>query len=87
MTIIASDIKLHTVKVWNKKNTPNESVAKAVSCSCAIPGYFKPVDDRYLDGGLLSNLPVSFLKIILWIIAIFWHLHYLILVRKFKRTT
>lgn len=62
LTIIASDIKLHTVKVWNKKNTPNESVAKAVSCSCAIPGYFKPVDDRYLDGGLLSNLPVSFFE-------------------------
>lgn len=62
LTIIASDIKLHTVKVWNKKNTPNESVAKAVSCSCAIPGYFKPVDDRYLDGGLLSNLPISFFE-------------------------
>ena len=62
LTIIASDIKQHTVKVWNKKDTPNESVAKAVSCSCAIPGYFKPVDDRYLDGGLLANLPVSFFE-------------------------
>lgn len=62
LTIIASDIKQHTVKVWNKKKTPNESVAKAVSCSCAIPGYFKPVDDRYLDGGLLANLPVSFFE-------------------------
>ena len=62
LTIIASDIKGHTVKVWNKKDNPNESVAKAVSCSCAIPGYFKPVDGRYLDGGLLSNLPVSFFE-------------------------
>lgn len=62
LTIIASDIKQHTVKVWNKKKTPNESVAKAVSCSCAIPGYFKPVDNRYLDGGLLANLPVSFFE-------------------------
>lgn len=62
LTIIASDIKGHTIKVWNKKNSPNESVAKAVSCSCAIPGYFKPVDGRYLDGGLLSNLPVSFFE-------------------------
>ena len=62
LTIIASDIKYHSVKVWNKKKTPNESVAKAVSCSCAIPGYFKPVDGCYLDGGLLSNLPVSFFE-------------------------
>ena len=60
LTIVASDIKKHSVKVWNKKQTPNESVAKAVSCSCAIPCYFKPVDERYLDGGLLANLPVSF---------------------------
>lgn len=62
LTIIASDIKKHSVRIWNKKKTPNESVAKAVSCSCAIPFYFKPVDDRYLDGGLLSNLPVSFFE-------------------------
>lgn len=62
LTIIASDIRQHSVQVWNKKKTPNESVAKAVSCSCAIPFYFKPVDNRYLDGGLLSNLPVSFFE-------------------------
>lgn len=62
LTIIASDIKKHSVRIWNKMKTPNESVAKAVSCSCAIPFYFKPVDDRYLDGGLLSNLPVSFFE-------------------------
>ena len=62
LTIIASDIKKHSVRIWNKKKTPNESVAKAVSCSCAIPFYFKPVDDRYLNGGLLSNLPVSFFE-------------------------
>lgn len=72
LTIVASDIKKHSVKVWNKKETPNESVAKAVSCSCAIPGYFKPVDKRYLDGGLLSNLPVSFLSIIQKSIVIYW---------------
>lgn len=60
LTIIASDIQRHSVKIWNKKRTPNESVAMAVSCSCAIPGYFKPVDGRYLDGGLLANLPISF---------------------------
>lgn len=60
LTIVASDVRKHTYKIWNRKTTPNESVAKAVSCSCAIPGYFMPVDDTYVDGGLLANLPVSF---------------------------
>lgn len=60
LTIVASDVKDHTFKVWNKTRTPDFPVAKAVSCSCAIPGYFIPVDDRYVDGGMLANLPVSF---------------------------
>lgn len=60
LTVVASDIQNHTFKVWNKKKTPNDSVAKAVSCSCAIPGYFVPVDNKYVDGGMLANLPVSF---------------------------
>ena len=31
--IISADLEKHTVKVWNKDNTPTESVAKAVCCS------------------------------------------------------
>lgn len=62
LTIVASDVKDHTFKVWNKTRTPDFPVAKAVSCSCAIPGYFIPVDDRYVDGGMLANLPVSFFE-------------------------
>ena len=57
LTIVAADIKDHKLKIWSKASTPNESVAKAVQCSCSIPGIFKPVDGRYVDGGLLSNLP------------------------------
>lgn len=57
LTIVAADIKEHKLKIWSKASTPNESVARAVQCSCSIPGIFKPVDGRYVDGGLLSNLP------------------------------
>ena len=55
--IVCADLEKHNVKIWNKENTPNESVAKAVSCSCCIPIFFRPIDNKYVDGGILSNLP------------------------------
>lgn len=55
--VVCADLENHCVKIWNKQNTPNDSVAKAVSSSCAIPIFFQPVDQRYVDGGILSNLP------------------------------
>lgn len=55
--IVCADLEKHNVKIWNKENTPDESVAKAVSCSCCIPIFFKPIDNKYVDGGILSNLP------------------------------
>lgn len=55
--IICADLQRHRVKIWDKGNTPKASVAKAVCSSCSIPFFFQPVDGRYVDGGLLSNLP------------------------------
>ena len=55
--IVCADLFTHKIKTWNRKKTPDESVAKAVCCSCAIPFFFKPVDGRYVDGGVLCNLP------------------------------
>ena len=55
--IVCADLEKHAVKVWNKEKTPSESVAKAVRCSCCIPMFFRPVDCKYVDGGVLSNLP------------------------------
>ena len=55
--IVCSDLKTHNVKIWNKKNTPNESIARAVRTSCSIPLFFTPTDKCYVDGGMLSNLP------------------------------
>jgi NTE family protein len=55
--IVSADLCTHTVKVWSKDETPTERVSKAVCASCALPFYFIPVDGRYVDGGLLCNLP------------------------------
>ena len=55
--VVCSDLEQHRVKIWSKAETPNDSVAKAVSASCSIPIIFQPVENRYVDGGILSNLP------------------------------
>ena len=56
-SIVATDIRTRRVMVWSPSRTPQESVAHAVSASCAIPLFFQPVAGRYVDGGALSNLP------------------------------
>lgn len=57
VSVISSDLQNNTIRVWSTNKTPHDSVAYAVRCSCAIPFYFQPVDGRYVDGGMLSNLP------------------------------
>lgn len=60
--VIATDISSQNQVTWSLKETPNEKVAYAVRCSCTIPFYFQPVDMRYVDGGLVSNLPTFSLQ-------------------------
>lgn len=55
--VVATDLLRYEVKVWSTRFTPDEGVAHAVRASCSIPVYFQPVDGRYVDGGVLSNLP------------------------------
>lgn len=55
--IISADLYTHNIKIWSKEETPTERVSKAVCASCALPLFFIPVDGRYVDGGLLCNLP------------------------------
>lgn len=55
--IVAADIFTNDVKVWSSATTPDDSVAYAARCSSSIPGFFQPVAGRYIDGGVLSNLP------------------------------
>lgn len=57
LNIVCADLQTHSIKIWNKQNTPQETIAKAVSASCSIPVFFTPTDNRYVDGGILSNLP------------------------------
>jgi len=55
--IISTDLTRAEAKVWSQTTSPNELVANAVQASCAIPIFFQPVEKRFVDGGLLSNLP------------------------------
>jgi predicted acylesterase/phospholipase RssA len=55
--IVSTDLKRAEAKVWSQDTTPNELVSDAVRASCSIPFHFQPIDKRYVDGGLLSNLP------------------------------
>lgn len=60
LTIVAADLNSKKIVTFNKKETPNFPVAKAVAASISIPGAFKPmvVGDKVLvDGGMLSNFP------------------------------
>lgn len=55
--VVATDIVSRDVKTWSTWATPEDEVGYAVRCSCSIPGFFQPVSDRFVDGGVLSNLP------------------------------
>ena len=55
--VVATDLVSRDVKIWSTAGTPDDEVARAVRCSCSIPGFFQAVDNRFVDGGVLSNLP------------------------------
>jgi len=56
-SIITTDLLRRKIKIWSQKSTPDAEVARAVRTSCSIPLFFQPVDTRFVDGGMLSNLP------------------------------
>lgn len=55
--VVAADVVSGSVKIWSSFTTPEDEVAFSVRCSCSIPAFFQPVQGRYIDGGILSNLP------------------------------
>jgi predicted acylesterase/phospholipase RssA len=55
--VVATDLDDRAIQVWSSDTTPEYEVAAAVAASCALPFFFQPVDGRYVDGGVLSNLP------------------------------
>lgn len=63
--VIATDLEGVRARVWSKESTPEDSIAFAVRASCSIPGFFQPVaqgTNRFVDGGVLSNLPTFVFK-------------------------
>lgn len=60
--VFAGDIEKHALKIFNRHNTPDYSIAEAVTASCSIPLFFTPPLRKYVDGGLLSNRPDMFLQ-------------------------
>lgn len=61
-TVVATDINAQQIKLWDKQSTPEQEVGIAVQTSCSIPFYFQPYERRYVDGGMVSNLPSFLLK-------------------------
>lgn len=58
--VVATNLLSAAPTVWSKENSPDARVGFAVRASCSIPGFFQPVaegDNRYVDGGVVSNLP------------------------------
>jgi predicted acylesterase/phospholipase RssA len=58
--VVATDLSTRRPRVWSCEETPHESVAHAVRCSCSIPFFFQPIShgsSLLVDGGVLSNLP------------------------------
>jgi predicted acylesterase/phospholipase RssA len=55
--VIATELGVSSPKVWSLNATPDDSVAYAVRCSCTIPLFFQPVENKFVDGGIVSNLP------------------------------
>lgn len=60
LTVVCTDLKTGKEIDFDYGN-----VAKVVSASCAVPGYFTPVvyeDMHLVDGGLRNNVPVDVVK-------------------------
>jgi NTE family protein len=63
MRVVASDYETGKRVVFGREGAPAADLADAVAASCAIPGFYKPVEiegRRYVDGGMwsTSNLDV-----------------------------
>ena len=60
LTIVAADAVRNEVHTYSAVTHPDESVAKAVSASMAIPFLFRPVRDSLrllVDGAIVSSIP------------------------------
>ena len=64
LKIVATDVDLGTLEIFDAHSTPNVVVAEAVAASISIPIVFEPAaipsfrSGRFADGGMVSNLPI-----------------------------
>ena len=61
-SLIVADLSRNDSKIYSSSLTPDDDVARAVRSSSNIPIFFQPVDLKYVDGGMLSNLPVHLFR-------------------------
>lgn len=62
---IASHIGVTNLETGEHETLSSGNIAKAVTASCAIPVFFRPVEinnNLYVDGGVSNNMPARFLK-------------------------
>jgi len=58
--VVATDLTNGRPKIWSSDETPEDSVAFAVRCSCTIPFFYQAIGTHQgvlIDGGAVSNLP------------------------------
>jgi len=62
--IVAMDYRTGQRTVFGRDGAPDAPLADAVSASCAVPGWFAPIEiggQRYVDGGTCSTASVDLL--------------------------
>ena len=60
--VVATNLTTRLPQIWSTESNSEESVSLAVRASASIPVFFQPVvmgSMRLVDGGMLSNLPVT----------------------------
>lgn len=55
----ALDLITRSIKHFDVNETPKYEVAQAIRASSAIPLFFAPVENRYIDGGMFTNVPLG----------------------------
>ncbi|HYF29744.1 MAG TPA: patatin-like phospholipase family protein [Chitinophagaceae bacterium] len=56
-SVVVTDLVAKRVEVYSQDESWTMDVSEAVQSSCSIPYFFQPINMRYVDGGVLSNLP------------------------------
>jgi len=58
---VCSDLQTGVARLWSSELTPDMPVWQAILASMSIPDVFPEFEGRYVDGGLVCNIPVQYL--------------------------